>query len=33
MLDNLQKMVEPEKVPNFLIKKKIIYSDPVIDPR
>ncbi len=33
MLENLDKMVEPEKVENFLVKKRVVLSDPVIDPR
>ena len=33
MIANLEKMVEPEKVENFLVKKRVILSDPVIDPR
>lgn len=33
MLENLLKMAEPEKIPNFLVKKRVILSDPVIDPR
>jgi hypothetical protein len=32
-LDNLQKMIEPENVPDFLTKTKVYLNDPVIDPR
>lgn len=33
MLKNLEQMIEPEKVDNFLVKKRKVLSDPVIDPR
>ena len=33
MLKNLDQMIEPEKVDDFLVKKRRVLSDPVIDPR
>ena len=32
-LKNLTKQIDPDNVPNFLVKEKKVYADPVIDPR
>ena len=32
-LESLTKQVDPDNVPNFLIKPRKVYNDPVIDPR
>ena len=32
-IDSLTKQLDPENVPNFLLKHKKTYNDPVIDPR
>lgn len=32
-IENLTKQIDPDNVPNFLLKPKKKYEDPVIDPR
>ena len=32
-LDHLIKQVDPDNVPDFLTKTRVVYNDPVIDPR
>ena len=32
-VENLTKQVDPDNVPNFLVKPRRVFTDPVIDPR
>jgi hypothetical protein len=32
-IESLKQQLDPENVPNFLLKPKKRYDDPVIDPR
>lgn len=32
-IENLKKKIEVENVPDFLTKPKLVYKDPVVDPR